>query len=112
MIKSKLYIGEIMLQLLNSGGGWGAWTQGINDFFMNGLGDPGLQGLATATMVIGIVGAVFAFVWHKLNQQSRLPGPMIFLGIAIVGGIASYGIEKPIQIAKNIGNWIMSLFGV
>lgn len=54
-------------------GGWDSFKTGMESFFKDGLGNTGLQGLAIAVMVIGLVGALFSFVWHKFSQQSRLP---------------------------------------
>lgn len=93
-------------------GGWDSFKTGMESFFMEGLGSTGLQGLAIAVMVIGLVGALFSFVWHKFNQQSRLPGPLVMLAIGVAGAIGSFGIDKPIAILKNVATWVLSLFGV
>lgn len=93
-------------------GGWDSFKTGMESFFKDGLGDTGLQGLAIAVMVIGLVGALFSFVWHKFNQQSRLPGPLDMLAIGVAGAIGSFGIDKPIEILQRAAKWVLSLFGV
>lgn len=90
--------------------GWDSFRQGMIDFFQNGLGGTGLEGIAIAIMVIGLVCAAVSFVLHKFNPQSRMPGPVICLFVALVGGIASFGIERPMEIVKSAGEWVLSLF--
>ena len=86
---------------IQAAGGWDSFKTGMESFFKDGLGSTGLQGLAIAVMVIGLVGALFSFVWHKFNQQSRLPGPLVMLSVGVAGAIGSFGIDKPIAILKN-----------
>lgn len=92
--------------------GWDSFKSGMESFFQQGMGGTGLQGLAIAVMVIGLVGALFSFVWHKFNQQSRLPGPLVMLAIGVAGAIGTFGIERPIQLLKNVAEWVLGLFGV
>ena len=93
-------------------GGWDSFKTGMESFFKDGLGDAGLQGLAIAVMVIGLVGGLFSFVLHKFNPQSRFPGPLVMLSVGVAGAIGSFGIDKPIAILKNLATWVLSLFGV
>ena len=93
-------------------GGWDSFKTGMESFFKDGLGGTGLQGLAIAVMVIGLVGALFSLVLHKFNPQSRFPGPLVMLSIGVAGAIGSFGIDKPIAILKSVATWVLSLFGV
>lgn len=98
--------------LMNSGGGWSAFQGEMEKFFKNGLGGPGMQGVGIAIMVIGIVMAVVSFVIHKVNPQSRMPGPLISLLIAVVGSVLMSGIEKPLSFIEKIRDTLFDWIGI
>ena len=98
--------------LMNSGGGWNSFKNEMETFFKHGLGGPGMQGVGIAIMVIGIVMAVVSFVIHKVNPQSRMPGPLISIVIAIVGSVLMSGIEKPLAFIEKIRDTLFNWIGI
>lgn len=95
-----------------AGGGWEGFKNGLVEFFQNGLGGTGAQGIGIAIMAIGFVMAVVSFTVHKFNQQSRLPSWIICLCIGVGGAFLTFGLSKPIQLFEMVRDWIMSLFGL
>lgn len=100
------------LNLILAVGGWDTFKQGMVDFFQNGLGGQGAQGLGIAIMVIGIVAAVISFVMHHFNPQSRMPSWIICLIIGVAGSFLTAGMSKPIELFHSVRDWILSLFGL
>lgn len=92
--------------------GWQSFGQGLTDFFKNGLGGPGAEGISIAIMVIGIVAAVIAFAMHKLNPQTRMPGPVVCILVGIGGALIYGGVDKPLEWFKKAADWIYSVLGV
>lgn len=102
----------VNMPTLLAGGGWASFKNGMTNFFQNGLGGEGAQGLGVAIMVIGLVAAVVSFVAHHFNPQSRMPSWIICLIIGVAGSLLTAGMSKPIQLFDRARDWIMSLFGV
>lgn len=92
--------------------GWSRFQGEMETFFKEGLGGPGMQGVGIAIMVIGIVMAVVSFVVHKINPQSRMPGPLISITIAVVGSILMSGIQKPLDYIEKIRDILFSWMGI
>ena len=92
--------------------GWSRFQGEMDKFFKEGLGGPGMQGVGIAIMVIGIVMAVVSFVVHKINPQSRMPGPLISIMIAIVGSILMSGIQKPLDYITKIRDILFGWMGI
>lgn len=92
--------------------GWERFQGEMEKFFKEGLGGPGMQGVGIAIMVIGIVMAVVSFVVHKINPQSRMPGPLISITIAIVGSILMSGIQRPLDFIAKIRDILFSWIGI
>lgn len=97
---------------LLASGGWTTFKNGMTEFFQNGLGGEGAQGLGVAIMVIGVVAAVISFVMHHFNPQSRMPSWIICLIIGVAGSLLTAGMSKPIALFNRARDWIMSLFGL
>lgn len=91
--------------------GWEGFKKSMNDFFYNGLGQGGLQGLGIAIAVIGIALAVISFVVHKLNPQSRMPGWFMCLVVAILGSMLFTGVGPMLKLIQWIRDVIMGWFG-
>lgn len=98
--------------LMNSGGGWSRFKGEMESFFKYGLGGPGMQGVGIAIMVIGIVMAVVSFVVHRINPQSRMPGPLVSLFIAVVGSVLMSGIERPLKFIEKIRDILFGWIGI
>ena len=92
--------------------GWSRFQGEMEKFFKEGLGGPGMQGVGIAIMVIGIVLAVVSFVVHKINPQSRMPGPLVSIMIAIVGSVLMSGIQKPLDYIEKIRDILFSWLGI
>lgn len=99
-------------QVVTMAGGWDSFNENLTSWFKDGLGGPGLQGLGTAIAVIGIVAAVISFIIHKFNPQSRMPGPIMCLAVALVGTIAMSGLDKPLQIVEAARDTIYGWMGI
>lgn len=93
-------------------GGWEGFNDNLTSWFKDGLGGPGLQGLGIAIAVIGIVAAVISFIIHKFNPQSRMPGPIVCLAVALVGTIAMSGLDKPLQMVEAARDTIYGWMGI
>lgn len=89
--------------------GWKGFFDGMNQMFREGLGTYGLQGIGIAITVVGLAMAVISYFVHKANQQSRLPGWFTWLVVALVGVIATSGIDKPIELLTRFKDWLFSL---
>lgn len=101
-----------MNQSILMSSGWTKFQGEMEKFFKNGLGGPGMQGVGIAIMVIGIVLAVVSFVVHKVNPQSRMPGPLISIVIAIVGSVLMSGIQKPLDFIEKIRDILFDWIGI
>ncbi len=105
---NSLFAGSTFL----AGGGWEGFKTTMTDFFQNGLGNSGFQGIGIAVMVVGFMMAVISFAMHHFNPQSRMPSWIICLIIGVAGSFLTFGMSKPIQIFGMVRDWIMSLFGL
>lgn len=92
--------------------GWSSFKSEMEKFFKNGLGGPGMEGVGIAIMVIGIVLAVVSFVVHRINPQSRMPGPLVCVVIAVVGSVLMSGIEKPLNFIEKIRDTLFDWIGI
>ena len=92
--------------------GWEGFEQNLTTWFKDGLGGPGLQGIGTAIAVIGIVAAIGSFFIHKFNPQSRIPGPIMCLSVALVGTIAMSGLEKPMGVIETVRDTLYGWVGI
>lgn len=97
---------------ITMGTSWESFQQSMKDFFETGLGGPGMAGIGIAIAAIGIVAAIGSFVIHKFNPQSRMPGWITCLAIAVVGSIAISGIKQPLAIINMIRDTVMGWIGV
>lgn len=95
-----------------AGGGWEGFKTGLTNFFQDGLGGSGAQGLGIAVMVIGIVVAVISFVVHKFNPQSRMPSWIMCLVIGVAGSVLTSGMSRPIALFNMVRDWVYSLIGI
>lgn len=91
---------------------WDKFLQDMKAFFETGLGGPGMEGLGLVIAAIGIVAAIVSFAIHKFNPQSRMPGPIACLAIALVGSVAMSGISKPLELIETVRDTIMGWLGV
>lgn len=91
--------------------GWTSFKDSMTEFFYNGLGGDGTQGLGIVIAVIGVVMAVISFVVHKLNPQSRLPGWFTCLGIAVIGTLLFSGVGPVLKIIQWIRDTVFGWFG-
>lgn len=91
---------------------WSGFKQSMENFFKNGLAGDGMYGIGIAIAVIGVIAAAISFVVHKFNPQSRMPGWITCLVIAIVGALAMGGFEKPLKLLNKAREILYSWFGL
>lgn len=91
---------------------WDGFKQSMTEFFQNGLGGPGMEGVGIAIAVIGVVAACISFIVHRFNPQSRMPGWIMCLVIGLVGAIAMGGVSKPLQLLSQARDLIYGWFGL
>lgn len=87
--------------VLTASGGGDFFTNlntGLTGFFKTGLGGPGAQGIGILILVVGFVCAGISFMMHKFNPQSKMPGWVTCLVIAVVGAILMGGVEGPMKL--------------
>lgn len=91
---------------------WDSFKTSMTQFFHDGLGGAGLQGVGIALAGIGIVGFFISFACHRLNNASRVPRPLVFAAVALLGTVATTGIDKPLQIITSIRDGIFGVLGI
>ena len=99
----------------NAAGGGDIWTNvqnGLEGFFKNGLGGPGAKGFGIAILVIGFVFAGISFAVHKFNPQSKLPGWVSCLVVAVVGSILMGGIDGPMTLFNQARDTLYGWLGI
>ena len=92
--------------------GWEGFYTQMKGFFYDGLGGAGMQGVGLVIVSLGILFAAISFVVHKVNPQSRMPGWITCLVIAVIGAILLTGISGPLAIIKKIRDLILGWFGL
>lgn len=96
--------------LMNSG--FDRFRGTMDKFWRQGLGGPGAQGIGIAILVGGIMLAIISFVVHKINPQSRMPGPIVSIVIAIGGSILMTGMDKPIKFVEKLRDILFDWIGL
>lgn len=91
--------------------GWGGFKDSMTEFFYNGLGGEGAEGIGIAIAVIGIVLAAISFVVHKLNPQSRMPGWFTCLIVALIGTLLFTGVAPVLKIVQWFRDTVLGWFG-
>lgn len=91
--------------------GWGAFKTSMTEFFYNGLGGEGTQGIGIVIAVIGIVLAAISFVLHKLNPQCRMPGWFTCLIVALIGTLLFSGVGPVLKIIQWFRDTVLGWFG-
>lgn len=91
--------------------GWSSFASSMKDFFYTGLGGTGTTAIGMVIAVIGIVLAAVSFVVHKLNPQSRMPGWIMCLVVALIGTLLFTGVSPVITIVTTIRDTVMGWFG-
>lgn len=91
---------------------WNGFKTSMTNFFENGLGGPGMEGIGIVIAVAGLVSAAISFAVHKFNPQSRMPGWISCLFIGLVGAIAMGGVAKPLKVLAQGRNLIYGWFGL
>lgn len=91
--------------------GWTGFKQSMTDFFYNGMGGEGTQAIGIVIAVIGILLAAISFVVHKLNPQSRLPGWITCLVVALIGTLLFTGVAPVLKIIQWIRDTVLGWFG-
>lgn len=91
--------------------GWGNFKKAMTEFFYNGLGGEGTQGIGIVIAVIGIVLAAVSFVMHKLNPQSRMPGWFTCLIVALIGTLLFSGVAPVLKIVQWFRDTVLGWFG-
>ena len=91
--------------------GWGNFKKAMTEFFYNGLGGEGTQGIGIVIAVIGIVLAAISFVVHKLNPQSRMPGWFTCLIVALIGTLLFSGVAPVLKIIQWFRDTVLGWFG-
>lgn len=91
--------------------GWGNFKAAMTEFFYNGLGGEGTQGIGIVIAVIGIVLAAVSFVIHKLNPQSRMPSWFTCLIVALVGTLLFSGVAPVLKIIQWFRDTVLGWFG-
>lgn len=92
-------------------GGWKVFKQSMTNFFYNGLGVEGAQGIGIAIAVIGAILAAISFVVHKLNPQSRMPGWFTCLIVALIGTMLFTGVQPVLKVIQYFRDTILGWFG-
>lgn len=92
-------------------GGWSNFKQAMTQFFYNGLGGDGAQGIGIVIAVIGIVLAAVSFVVHKLNPQSRMPSWFTCLIVAVIGTLLFSGVGPVLKIIQWFRDTVLGWFG-
>lgn len=92
-------------------GGWGKFKESMTKFFYTGMGGDGMKGVGIVIVCVGILMAAISFVVHKMNPQSRMPGWITCLVIALIGSILVAGIEPILNIVYWVRDTIMGWFG-
>ena len=91
--------------------GWSGFKQSMTEFFYNGMGGEGTQAIGIVIAVIGILLAAISFVVHKLNPQSRLPGWITCLVVALIGTLLFTGVAPVLEIIQRIRDTVLGWFG-
>lgn len=91
--------------------GWGAFKASMTEFFYNGLGGEGTQGIGIVIAVVGIVLAAISFVLHKLNPQIRMPGWFTCLIVALIGTLLFSGVGPVLKIIQWFRDTVLGWFG-
>lgn len=91
--------------------GWGAFKASMTEFFYNGLGGEGTQGIGIVIAVVGIVLAAISFVLHKLNPQIRMPGWLTCLIVALIGTLLFSGVGPVLKIIQWFRDTVLGWFG-
>lgn len=91
--------------------GWSGFKQSMTEFFYNGMGGEGAQVIGIVITVIGILLAAISFVVHKLNPQSRLPGWITCLVVALIGTLLFTGVAPVLEIIQRIRDTVLGWFG-
>ncbi len=91
--------------------GWTNFKQAMTNFFYNGLGGEGLQGIGIVIAVIGIALAAISFVAHKLNPQCRMPGWFTCLIVALIGTLLFSGVAPVLKVIQWFRDTILGWFG-
>ena len=91
--------------------GWDGFKKSMTDFFYNGLGLVGLQGIGIVIAVGGIAMMVISIVVHKMNPQSRLPGWFTCLVITVLGTMLFTGVTPVLDIIYWIRDTVFGWFG-
>lgn len=92
--------------------GWAGFEETLKNFFKDGMGQSGAKGLGIALVIIGLFMGALSFAMHHFNPQSRMPSWGICLAVAVVGSILTFGLDKPVNFFKSVGEWIQTLLGV
>lgn len=91
--------------------GWTNFKTAMTEFFYNGLGGDGLQGIGIVIAVIGIALAAISFVMHKLNPQSRMPGWFTCLIVALIGTLLFSGVAPVLKVIQWFRDTVLGWFG-
>lgn len=91
--------------------GWAGFKKSMTDFFYNGMGGAGMEGVGIVIACVGIMMAAISFVVHKMNPQSRMPGWITCLVIALIGTILVAGISPILNVVYWVRDTIMGWFG-
>lgn len=91
--------------------GWSNFKAAMTEFFYNGLGGDGTQGIGIVIAVVGIVLAAISFVVHKLNPQSRMPGWFTCLIVALIGTLLFSGVGPVLKIIQWFRDTVLGWFG-
>lgn len=91
--------------------GWTNFKTAMTEFFYNGLGGDGAQGIGIVIAVIGILAAVLSFVLHKMNPQSRMPSWFTCLIVAVLGTLLFSGVAPVLNIVQWFRDTVLGWFG-
>ncbi len=92
-------------------GGWTNFKTAMTEFFYNGLGGDGAQGIGIVIAVIGLLLAAISFVAHKLNPQCRMPGWFTCLIVALIGTLLFSGVAPVLKVVQWFRDTILGWFG-
>ena len=112
MLNSKIVGSVVAQEMLLGSGGWSGFRTKLEEWFLHGLGGEGAAGIGIAIAVMGIVGAVVSFFLHRANPQTRFPGWVTMLLAGVAGAMIIGGVEKPLELLKEAGNWAYELLGL